>query len=129
MRTGSNRTAKPDTRVRNVRLENIRSEGLNLCAMRLYALSSWENIEIRNLWIEQWNELDVQTQASRFQALSNHRGVRVRIGNEVRDGNGLAIENYVVRGERIRKAGDNWRADRLGRLDFDADLWDNWNVW
>jgi hypothetical protein len=39
----------------------------------------------------------------------------------------VAIENYVVDGERIRKAADNWQADRRGRVDFDASLWENWN--
>ena len=50
------------------------------------------------------------------------------LGNEMRDGRGVAIENYVVDGERIRKAADNWQADRRGRLDFDASLWENWNA-
>jgi hypothetical protein len=96
--------------------------------MRLYALSSWENIHIRSLWIQEWNELDVRTQASKFEALSDDRGERVVIGNEVRDGRGLTIESYVVGGERIRKSADNWRADRPGRLDFDGSLWDNWDA-
>jgi hypothetical protein len=126
---GSSRTADPNTRVSDVFLENIRSEGMNLCAMRLYALSAWEHIHIANLWIQEWNELDIETQASRFEALSNEDGERVFIGNEVRDGRGLAIENYVVGGERIRKSGENWRADQPGRLAFDPSLWENWNAW
>jgi hypothetical protein len=125
----SSRLAEPKFLVRNLFLENIRSEGLNLCAMRLYALSSWENIQITNLWIQQWNELDVETQASRFEALSNAKGERVFIGNEVRDGRGLAIENYIVGGERIQKSGTNWRPDQPGRLAFDPSLWENWNAW
>jgi hypothetical protein len=124
----SDRLADPHSRVSDVFLERIRSEGRNLCAMRLYALSSWENIHIRNLWIQEWNELDVRTQASKFEALSDARGEQVVIGNEVRDGRGLTIESYVVGGERIRKSADNWRADRPGRLDFDGSLWDNWDA-
>jgi hypothetical protein len=120
--------ADPSARVTNLVLENIRSEGMNLCAMRLYALSSWEEIHIRNLWIEAWNELDVETQASKFEALSNAAGERVFIGNEVRDGRGLAIEAYVIGGERISKMQENWRADQLGRLDFDPSLFDNWDA-
>jgi hypothetical protein len=46
----------------------------------------------------------------------------------MRDGRGVAIENYVVGSERIRKAADNWQADRRGHLDFDASLWENWNA-
>jgi hypothetical protein len=96
--------------------------------MRLYALSSWENIEIKNLWIEAWNGLDISTQASEFEALSNPAGERVFIGNEVRDGNGLAIENYVVGQVPIRKSAENWRHDQLGRLDFDPSLWESWDA-
>ncbi|MDB6042496.1 MAG: Dextranase [Gammaproteobacteria bacterium] len=124
----SSTLADPAKHVTNLFLENIRSEGKNLCAMRLYALSSWDNIHIRNLWIQEWNELDVRTQANKFEALSNDKGERVVIGNEVRDRRGLSIENYVVGGERIRKSGENWRADRPGRLDFDPSLWDNWDA-
>jgi hypothetical protein len=120
--------ANPDMRVAGVFLENIRAEGRNLCAMRLYALASWENIHISNLWIQEWNDLDIRAQASKFEALANEKGERVVIGNEVRDGKGLTIENYVVSGERIRKSGDNWRADHPGRLDFDPSLWDNWDA-
>ena len=125
----SNNLANPDMRVTNMFLEDIRSEGSNLCAMRLYALSSWENIEIKNLWIEEWNDLDVDTQASRFEALSNTHGVTVNIGDEMREGRGLEIENHVIEGERIRKAGDNWRSSELGRLNFEPSLWNNWNAW
>ena len=124
----SDRTADPRTSITNVTLENIRSEGMNLCAMRLYALSNWEQIHIKNLWIERWNQLDPKTQASHFEALANERGVRVTIGNETRDGRGLGIENYVVKRERIIKSGRNWRADQLGRLDFAPDLWPNWDA-
>ena len=66
-------------------LSNIRSEGMNLCAMRLYALSGWRNIHIENLWIEKWNGLDSARQASRFEALSNVAGFSVSIGNELRE--------------------------------------------
>jgi hypothetical protein len=124
----SSRLADTTMRVSDLVIEDVRSEGQNLCAMRLYALSSWENIHIRNLWIQQWNGLGARAQASKFEALFNGAGERVLIGNEVRDGKGLAIENYVVGGERIRKSGENWRADRTGRLDFDPSLWENWDA-
>lgn len=120
--------ADPTERVTDVFIENIRSEGRNLCAMRLYALSSWENIHIENVWIEAWNGLDTATQASRLEALSSPDGERVFIGNEVRGGRGLAIVNYVVGTERITKAAGNWRSHEAGRLDFDASLWENWDA-
>lgn len=120
--------ADPRSLIKDLSLANIRVEGKNLCAMRLYALSSWEGIRVENLWIESWNDLDVTTQASHFQALTNPAGERVSIGNEVRDGRGLALVNYVVGGEHITKAAQNWRADQLGRLDFDASLWENWDA-
>jgi hypothetical protein len=34
-----------------------------------------------------------------------------------------------VGGQQIDKAGNNWNATSLGRLDFDAELWDDWNAW
>jgi hypothetical protein len=124
----SPRLANPSQRVSHVVLENIRSEGMNLCAMRLFALSSWESITIRNLWIERWSELDSETQASRFEALWSPAGARVSIGNEVRDHNGLSIESYMVGGEHITKGADNWRSSAPGRLNFDASLWDDWDA-
>lgn len=128
-RDPSSRTlADPRTRVTNLFLENIRAEGKNLCAMRLYALSSWENIRIENLWIEEWNELGLETQASQFEALSNPYGERVFIGNEVWGGRGVAIVNYYVGGEHVTKAAENWRSFQTGRLDFDASLWENWDA-
>lgn len=120
--------ADPAALVSDVRLANVRSEGGNLCAMRLYALASWERIRIENLWIEQWNGLDAKTQASEFEALSNIAGERVAIGDEVHAGRGLALVNYVVGRERISKLADNWRAHETGRLDFDASLWEKWDA-
>lgn len=124
----SNFFADPQAFVSDIGLSNIRSEGMNLCAMRLYALSSWRNIHIENLWIEEWNGLDIARQASRFTALSNAAGVAVSIGNELREQQGLSILNYTVAGERITRAAGNWRADELGRLDFDPALSESWNA-
>lgn len=126
--TDSDRLADPGKRVMDMSFQNVRSEGANLCAMRLYALSSWESIRVENLWIEQWNELDLRTQASEFKALSDADGRRVFIGNEIRDHRGVALVNYFVGAEHITKAADNWRHDRMGRLDFDPALWENWDA-
>ena len=125
---GSEFMADLQALVSEILLLNIRSEGMNLCAMRLYALSNWRNIHIENLWIEEWNGLDSARQASRFEALSNGAGVCVSIGNEVREHPGLSILNYTVAGERITKEAGNWRADGHGRLDFDPVLWKRWNA-
>lgn len=124
----STQLADPNALVSDILITNVRSEGMNHCAMRLFALSSWENIQISNLWIEQWNELDTTQQASRLEALSNESGERVSIGDEVTDGEGLLIEGYAVGDEQITKEADNWQANRLGRLDFDPTLWTNWNA-
>lgn len=120
--------ADSQARITDVLLANIRSEGMNLCAMRLYALSNWDTISIVNLWIEQWNELGPARQASRFEALLDPGGQRVSIGNQVREARGLLILNYRVGGERITRAAGNWQADRAGRLDFDASLFENWDA-
>lgn len=125
---GSDRLADPHALVNEMLLSNIRSEGMNLCAMRLYALSSWRNIHIADLWIEGWNGLDSARQASRFEALSNELDDPVSIGNELREHMGLALFNYTVGGERITKDAGNWRANGPGRLDFDPALWENWNA-
>jgi hypothetical protein len=124
----SMQTADPATHESGLVLENIRSEGMNLCAMRLYALSSWHGIHIRNLWIERWSELDSGTQASRFQGLANAQGQRVEIGNENRDHDGLSIEGYVVGDEPITREAGNWQSSQPGRLDFDPALWDDWDA-
>lgn len=120
--------ADPQAIVSDMLLSNIRSEGMNLCAMRLYALSSWRNIHIVDLWIERWNELDVARQASRFEALLSITGNPVFIGNELLREQGLFLFNYRVAGERISREAGNWRSFELGRLDFDATLWENWNA-
>lgn len=125
---GSTTTADPGTLVKDLLLENIRSEGMNNCAMRLHALSNWENIHIRNLAIEAWNGLDAYSQQSRFQAFTNSAGVAVTIGNETSQHNGLAIESYTVGGTLISKAGNNWSSNDLGRLNFDGALWENWDA-
>lgn len=125
---GSDFLADSQALVSDMLLSNIRSEGMNLCAMRLYALSSWRNIHIVDLWIERWNELDFTRQASRFEALMSITGVPVSIGNELREEQGLLLFNYQVAGERISREAGNWRSFELGRLYFNAALWENWNA-
>ena len=112
--------------IRNLLLENIRSEGQNLCAMRLYALSNWENIRIKNLWIESWNQLSAIDQQSQLKRTAQPDGQQVRIGQGAETG--LIIEQYRIGTERVSRDLNNWQAEQLGRLNFDAELWDSWDL-
>lgn len=71
----ANNTADPSKTIRDVLLEDIESEGMNLCAMRLYALSNWYNIHIKNLTIERWNELEASAQCSLWAAVRRRRSL------------------------------------------------------
>ena len=94
----------------------------------MFALSNTENININGLAIDEWNDLDLASQANKLKRYTDRTGTKVTIGNEVRDGNGLRLHNYTVGGTPIWKAGNNWASDELGRLDFDGDTWDSWNA-
>jgi hypothetical protein len=111
-----------------VKITGLRVEGKTNCAIRWYALSSVEDILIKDFYIEGWNNLDLAAQASTFVRYSNATSQKVSVGNEVADGFGLRLENYKVGNEYISKAGDNWRSTGQGRLDFDGELWDSWNA-
>ncbi len=104
---------------------NFRSEGKNHCAMRLMALSNWNNIHINGLEIEAWNDLDTDSQLSLFKARATDdeppQTVMIGEGDA-----GLHIENYRVAGQVITKADDSWRSNSTGRLNFDGTLWNNW---
>ncbi|MEU2431645.1 family 49 glycosyl hydrolase [Streptomyces sp. NPDC007861] len=126
---GSTTKADPGKTVRNMRFENITVEGMTNCAIRLYALSSTENIHVKNLRIDGWNALDLSAQASKLKRYSNASGQKVTIGNETSQGKGLKLENYTVGGTVVEKTGGNWAHDKAGRLDFDAENWDSWNAW
>lgn len=114
--------ANINTWIKNITLENIRSEGMNLCALRIYALSNIENIKVKNLWIEKWNELPNSSQYNLMQAMRNEAGTKVSIT----PGNGIALENYSVGNQPIAKPGALWSQDQLGRIDFDAALDSSW---
>ncbi|MEV0173110.1 family 49 glycosyl hydrolase [Streptomyces sp. NPDC050803] len=126
---GSTTKADPNAWVRNMTFENITVEGMANCAIRVFALSSTENIHVKNLRIDAWNQLDAGSQISLLKRYTDAAGQKVTLGNETRDGRGLKLENYTVGGTVIDKSGDNWAADRLGRLGFDAENWDSWNAW
>lgn len=126
--TEATNTADPNQFIRDIILSNIRSEGMNPCAMRIYSLSSFQSIKIENLWIEQWNQLHASSQISLFKAFTDKSGNSVQIGNQSKDGNGLAIVNYTIGTTKVSRINDNWRDFQIGRLDFDANLWDNWDA-
>jgi hypothetical protein len=126
---GSTTKADPSTWVKNMTFENITVEGMTNCAIRVFALSSTENIHVKNLKIDAWSQLDAASQVSLLKRYTNAAGQKVTLGNETRDSRGLKLENYTVGGTVIQKSGTNWAADKLGRLGFDAETWDNWNAW
>jgi hypothetical protein len=125
---GATDRADTATTVKNMRFVDTRVEGMTNCALRVFALSNTENIEIDGLHLDGWNELDVAAQASLLKRYTDAVGTKVTIGDEATDGNGLLLHNYTVGGVPILKAGDNWASDELGRLNFDADTWDSWNA-
>ncbi|WP_416876569.1 family 49 glycosyl hydrolase, partial [Kitasatospora sp. SC0581] len=108
---------------------NITVEGKVNCAIRTFALSSTENIHVKNLKIDAWSDLDPSSQVSLLKRYTNTAGQKVTLGNETTQSKGLKLENYTVGGTVIQKNGTNWAADKLGRLGFDAETWDNWNAW
>lgn len=125
---GATDLADPSTTVKNMTFTDTRVEGAVNCAIRIFALSNTENITINGLAVDGWNGLDPQSQASTLRLYTDGAGTKVRLGNEVRQGNGLRLHNYTVGGIPIAKAGNNWASDELGRLDFDADTWNGWNA-
>lgn len=125
---GSTTKADPSTTVKNMTFDNFTVEGMTNCAIRVYALSNTENINIKNLKIDSWNGLDWTSQVSHLKRYTNPAGEKVTIGNEVTDGKGLALENYSVGGEIIEKSAGNWADYQPGRLGFDGENWDSWNA-
>lgn len=111
--------------VSNLLFENIHVEGKTNCAIRLYAMANTDTVHVKNLHIDSWNDLDPYSQASKF----NRQSAALWIGNETSSSRGLKLENYRVGGQQIYKAGNNWNSISTGRLDFDGELWENWNAW
>lgn len=127
--TVSTQTGDPFQTVRGLRFENITVEGMTNCAIRLYALSNTEDIEVTNLAIDAWNELGPASQVSTLQAFTDPSGTPVTIGDEVGRGQGLALRNYSVGGEVILRDAGNAGADQLGRLGFDPALARSWQTY
>ncbi|MDF3012538.1 MAG: Dextranase [Cellvibrio sp.] len=121
--------ADPNTWIKNITIENTFVEGEVNCAIRIYSLSSMENIHIKNLKIDAWTDMDSAGTISDFKRYSNGSGQKINVGNESIQGKGLKIENYSVGGVYVTRTANNWGANQIGRLGFDAELFDNWNVW
>lgn len=79
---------------------------------------------VKNLEIDSWNGLDFWPQQSNFKRLSSS----LAIGNESWDSRGPTLENYTVGETRVGEWNDSWRASAIGRLNFDGELRDSWNV-
>ena len=89
------------TTVQNMTFTDTRVEGAVNCAVRIFALSNTENININGLAIDEWNDLDVSSQASLLKRYTDRDGEKVTIGNEMTDGDGLRLHNYTVGGTAI----------------------------
>ncbi|MGI6879755.1 glucodextranase DOMON-like domain-containing protein [Microbacterium sp. gxy059] len=120
--------ADPSMTVKNMTFRDTRVEGAVNCALRIFALSATENIEIDGFEIEEWNDLDPSSQVSLLTAHEDGNGERVRLGDEMSDGDGILLHDYSVSGVPIIKAGDQWADDEPGRLGFDAVAWESWNA-
>src|SRR5699024_4116225 len=114
--------------VQNMEFVNTRVEGMLNCGIRVFAMSNTENITIDGFAVESWNDLDVNAQSSLLKRMGDSTGNKVTIGDEMTDQNGILLHNYTVGGVPIHKAGNNWAKNELGRLNFDAETWENWNA-
>ena len=137
------RRIKCNEHVKNIHLKNIRAEGMNLCAMRLYPLSSWKQIYIENLYVEQWNKQDISKQQSNLskEGYEGKNPKRDGYKNKLRGWMEekchleeeqseitveLELKNYQVGQEQIKKDSDNWKSSQPGRLNFDGELYNKW---
>ncbi|WP_024462122.1 RICIN domain-containing protein [Marinimicrobium sp. LS-A18] len=98
-------------RVSGMTIEDINVEGMTMCAIRIYSLVSIDSeaIRIKNLHIDQWNDLDSSAHVNRFEAIGN-----VNIGN-----NALVIENFTVGDEYVTTDNGNTGENQLGRFGFE----------
>eukprot|EP01135_Chromosphaera_perkinsii_P000851 Nk52_evm14s152 gene=Nk52_evmTU14s152 len=102
--------------VSDVTFSNIRSEGKNICAFSLYVCSSWKNINIQNLYVEDWNGMGKDSVFTKS------------CGNATLTPGSLNIKDYVVKDQKITFANNNWNSNELGKLNFDGSLWGNWTL-
>jgi hypothetical protein len=122
-------TADLGTSIKNITIDGITVEGAVNCALRLYALSNTENIIIKNLHIDRWSDLNQTATQSIFKAYTNSSNQPVSIGNQTAENKGIKLINYKIGSTIITKKSDNWRAENIGKLNFDSQLWNNWDAW
>jgi hypothetical protein len=125
---GATNTADPKQTFQNMTFTNTNVEGMVNCGIRLFAMQNTKNIKIDGFHVDSWSKINQSAQEGMFRALTDKEGTAVAIGNQTTDHEGLLLHNYTVGGTAIVKAGDNWSSNELGRLNFDANLWDNWDA-
>lgn len=125
---GATNMADTNQTYKNLTFTNTNVEGMVNCGIRLFAMQNTQKITIDGFHVDAWNKLNQSAQESLFKAFTNADGKQVEIGNQSTDHQGLLLHNYTVGGTPIIKAGDNWSSNELGRLNFDASLWDNWDA-
>lgn len=123
---GKNRADHSKT-IDDIEIKETEVEGMVNCAVRIYALENITRLRIDSFHIESWNKLDSLKQTSRLSVYNDPEGAAVKIGNQMKEHNGLSIHDYTVGGEVITKSDGNWASDKPRRLDFDLNLWDSWD--
>lgn len=126
--TSATNTADTNQHLQNFSFTNTNVEGMVNCAIRFYALQNTKNITFNGLHIGAWSKINLSAQENFFKAFTNAKGDKVSIGNQTQQKEGVLFHNFTVGDTPILKAGNNWSSDELGRLDFDADLWNNWDA-
>ncbi|MDN6209108.1 glucodextranase DOMON-like domain-containing protein [Bifidobacterium crudilactis] len=125
---GATNTADTGKNFSNLTFTNTNVEGMVNCGIRIFAMQNTQSITINGFHVDSWNKLNQSAQESLFKAFTDSDGKPVSIGNQSTDRKGLLLHNYTVGGTSIIKSGDNWSSTELGRLNFDAGLWDNWDA-
>ena len=124
----STATADTTQEMTDVSFVNTNVEGMVNCVIRIYALEGMKRVTIDGLHVESWNKMSPEGHMNNFTAFTDPSGRPVTIGNQVRDHEGLLIKDYTVGGVTILKSKGNWASNKLGRLDFDGRLWENWDT-
>lgn len=125
---GATNLADTTKTFQNMTFTNTNVEGMVNCVARIYSMQNTKNIRIDGLHVDAWNKLSVDAQQNFFKAFTDSTGKSVTIGNQTTENSGLLLHNYTVGNTSITKSGDNWASQELGRLNFDAALWDNWDA-
>jgi hypothetical protein len=52
----------------------------------------------------------------------------VTMGQHLRNGTGLLIQNYKIGNEKVSFAAGNWNSTSAGHLNVDSSYWGKWRV-